>query len=628
MKAKRKSILPLALLVLLLPACLLTGGAGSPARFLYFPIIAVLSLYRPSRTVLCAGFTFTVFFPLLHLLPAAPAPSLPSLLAEISSFFLFALVGSHIADRIHQEQFRYDNAIATFSSLSNDLNHKNRNLQAALDALSEANRKLREFDRHKTEFLSNVSHELRTPLSSIRSYSEILLNYDDIDAGTQREFLQTINSESVRLARFVTDVLDLVRIESGKVEVSLAPVPPKDLLAESARIVRPMASDKGLALILEDVKGIPDVQGDKSQLIQVLVNLLNNAVKFTRQGEIRMGAALKGGMVEFFVSDTGEGIFPEEKEVIFEPFYRVAERALNRPQGSGLGLSISRSIVEFHGGTIRVESEIGKGSTFLFTVPVAPRMFPRIGAPGPVSHRDGGGASGQILILSSDMVARRFLRKKLEDIGYMTLGADTPGRALDIVTRIKPGLLVTEVPEDWNGFEALVRWAREAGVRMLLTTLHVQSGDEPSLAVHGYISKPFDKYEIASLLEPFRMRGGTIMIISAERDDARTLQVMLGDAGYGALLFDDASRAIQSCQASTPDGIIIGSYGKERLELVLSAIREFPRIREIPVFLVLESTLHRHVGTVTLNPSSSFAGDDGLYKLIGEIEAEYSKGIG
>lgn len=627
MTPRAQGWLSFALMILLLPLCLLTGGLASPLRFLYYPLVAILSLYNPPRNIICLGMTFAILFPVQYPIRPVARPDVVGLFAEVASFLLFAVVMSRVSLRVRQEGSRYENAIATFHSLSNDLNHKNMNLQTTLDALSEANRRLREFDRHKTEFISNVSHELRTPLSSIRSYSEILLNYDDIDPATQREFLQTINTESVRLTSFATEVLDLVRIESGKLEISIAPVRPAELLAEGERIIRPMALEKGLALVREEPSGLPDVQGDRNQLIQVLVNLLNNAVKFTEKGEIRLGARRSGEFVEFFVADTGEGIFPEEKDMIFEPFFRVAERALNRPKGSGLGLSISKSIVEFHGGRIRVESEIGKGSRFLFTVPVACNRIPALEEHDPDIRREAGVTCRQILVVSEDTVARRALRKKLEELGYTTLGADTPARALDIMTRMRPGLLVTEIPYDWDGFETMVRWARDAGVRVLFTTLHVQCGDEPNLAVHGYICRPFDRFQIASLLEPFHGRGGQMIIVSEDRDESRTLQVILGESGYGTALFDGAHQALRACGASVPDAIIIGSFHKELLEQIVTSFKEDNRTSGLPIFLVLETTLNKYVSTVTLNPSSRKAGADGLYRLIGEIETEYSKGV-
>jgi signal transduction histidine kinase/CheY-like chemotaxis protein len=628
MKKDIHSILLGSLIPFLLPVCLFTGGIQSPARFLYYPLIGLLSLYLSKRVLLGAGLAFTIFFPLLCI-PVPPVTvNPPALIAEIAAFFLAALVAGYCAQRIRRERFRYENAIATFESLGNELSHKNMNLQTALDALSDAHRKLQEFDRNKTEFLSNVSHELRTPLSSIQSYSEILMNYDDIEPETQKEFLHIINAESERLSGYVTGMLDLVRIESGNAGFSPCPVQPGELLRESAGIVRPMASEKGLSLVLRDADGVPDVRGDRNQLIQVLVNLLNNAVKFTHEGLITLGSRLSGGFVEFFVSDTGEGIFPEETELIFKPFCRIAEHAPGRPKGSGLGLSISKSIVEFHGGKIWVDSEVGKGSTFFFTVPVAVSGMtdaePMVSLP----QKEHIGLYKPILVVSSDTVSRRSLRKKLEDLGYMTLGADTPRRASDVVNSMRPGLIVSDVPGDWAGFADLVVCARNGGVRVLLTSLLVQHGDEPRLAVHGYLTKPFDKYEIVSLFEKCRVRGKMVLLLSSDGEESRTLQVLLGAAGFGATVYSDPPQAVQESEKSRPAAIIVGSYPRDRLEDILSGFKDNPRTWEIPVFLILGAQLDRYVTTVTLDGLSGTTGNEGLYKLVGEIETEYAKRVG
>ncbi|MDD2336543.1 MAG: ATP-binding protein [Geobacteraceae bacterium] len=622
----RASILYLSILTLL-PACLVSGGMESPVRFLFFPLMAFFSLYFPSRTLRGAGLAFTILFPLLYLF-SPPAPlHLTSDFAEIAAFFFCTLVVGFISKCIHQERVRYENAIATFHSLSEALTHKNMNLQTALDALSEAHKKLQDFDKTKTEFISNVSHELRTPLSSIRSYSEILLNYDDIDPETQREFLQTINGESVRMSAFATEVLDLIRIGSGKLGTTFSSMLPNELLSESERIIRPMAMEQGLQLILEKNDGLPEVSGEKNQLIQVLVNLLNNAVKFTRNGTIRLGANVKEGFVEFFVSDTGEGIFPEELELIFEPFARMGEHGMNRPKGSGLGLSISKGIVEFHGGRIWVESELGKGSIFYFTVPVAAKLVPGF------EHLDHGMQDPHlahykpILVVTYDTVSRRCLRKKLEEVGYHTLGADTPARARDIIETMRPGLIVTEIPEKWEELETMIRWARSAGIRILLTTLHIHAGDEPALAVHGYVSKPFDKYEIHSFLESYQVKGEPVMIVSPDRDESRTLQVILAAAGYESVLFYDGPLAVKNCNSSCPGAIFIGSFDKERLEELLTGIRSSPRTGSVPTFLILGAALNKYVKPVTMSPAGRKAESKSLYKLVGEIEKEYSKGL-
>ncbi|NMC74379.1 MAG: hypothetical protein GYA56_08510 [Geobacteraceae bacterium] len=628
MKRDDRSLLLSSLILALLPLCLVSGGIQSPVRFLYYPGIGLLSLYLSRRVLLGTGIAFAVFFPLLCI-PFPPGTvSLPALAAESAAFFLAALVAGYCAQRVRQERSRYENAIATFESLGNELSNKNMNLQTALDALSDAHRKLQEFDRNKTEFLSNVSHELRTPLSSIQSYSEILMNYDDIEPETQKEFLTIIHTESEKLSSYVTGMLDLVRIETGNTGFSPCPVQPGDVLRESFGIVRPMALEKGLSLELHDSEGIPDVRGDRNQLVQVLVNLLNNAVKFTHEGRISLGARLIGGFVEFFVSDTGEGVFPEETELIFKPFCRIAEHAPGRPKGSGLGLSISKGIVEFHGGKIWVDSQVGKGSTFFFTIPVA---VPETMDTAPALSVPASGHIGlykPILVVSSDTVSRRSLRKKLEDLGYLTLGADTPQRASHVLNSMRPGLIVSDVPVDWGGFSELVGCARAAGVRVLLASLFVQHGDEPHVAVHGYLTKPFDKYEIISLFEKCRVRAGTVLILSSDSVESRTLQVLLGAAGYESAVHADVLHAAQAAEKFRPTAIVLGTFRGSRLEDILSGFLEDPRIRRVPLFMLLGEPLDRYVTTVTLEGTNGTGGNEGLYKLVGEIEAEYAKRIG
>ncbi len=606
-----------------------TGGPDSPAWFLYFPLIFILSARLEPNILHGSGIAFTLLFPLSSFIAKGPVTNLPVFIAETSSFFLSSLAAGYISQKIQCEKRRYDNAISTFHGLNDALNHKNMNLQTALESLTEVYEKLRDYDGKRTKFLSNVSHELRTPLSSIRSYSEILLNYDDIDNDTGKEFIQIINMESERLSILVNEVLDLVRIESGKVELNISQVSPALLIEESVRVIKPMADDKGLTLNRQENGNIPDVHVDRNQIIQVLINLLNNAVKFTHEGSITLGVRQEtDGFLEFFVADTGEGIFPEEKEAIFDEFYRLADVTSNRPKGSGLGLSISKRIVEHHGGKIWVESELGKGSVFHFTVPTAagreeerPELAYTVVGHELKTYRP-------ILVISNDITIRRALRKKLEDLGYQTLGADTAERALQVTKGMNPGLIVMDVSDEWDDFFELLRWAKNSGIRILLVSLHIlKFGEDPRLSLHGYITRPFDKYQIMSMLEALDIRGGGIALVSPDKEESRTLQVLLGSSGYETILFNSAPPAIKSSAASPPEAVIIGSFPKSGVEEIVSSLKSDSRTANIPLFLILGTSLYRYVKTVTLDGPRKKTGNDGLYKLIGEIESSYDENM-
>lgn len=608
----------------LLPLCRYSGGVASPFTFFYFPLILLFSQFLSAYSLLCIGMAYALLFFLLFVRGVDNGPFVT---CELLAFVLAAAVSAFCSQRRQQVREWYDGAVTAFHSLSDNLNHKNMNLQTMLDALSSAHQALQEYDRRKTDFLSNVSHELRTPLASIRSYSEILQTYDDIDNDTSREFIQIINLESIRLTNMVNEVLDLMKVESGKIELNIIPLKPDQVLAESERIVKPLALDKGLTLYLRPCSGLPAIYGDRNQIIQVLVNLINNAVKFTQQGTIAMGAKTGDDCVEFFVADTGEGIFPEERELIFDEFYRISEASGNRPGGSGLGLSISKKIVEFHGGKIRVDSEPGRGSTFYFTIPLAPFDAPSATEGIPSTNILDTGQYRPILVLANDPSVRRSLRMKLEQLGYNTLGGDTVERALQVLQEKRPGLIVLDLADDDDDYGELFRKARNNNIKVLLVTLLVWNlGEAPRLTLHGYISKPFDKFQIITLFEELRIQRGVFVLVSGSQDEARGLQLLLSASGHTISIFSSVDPAVRACFNAPPDGIIIGAFDKGGIERIIREVKANSRTRDVPLFLILGSYQNRYVKAITMDRANDKSGSNSIYKLIAEIEATFAKG--
>jgi len=256
-------------------------------------------------------------------------------------------------------------------------------LEQANIALQEANRKLQELDKMKDTFLSTVSHELRTPLTSIKSFTEILLSYEEEDKETQREFLNIINEESDRLTKLIDDFLDISKIDSGRIRWENTELVITEIIKSATNATSALSTQKNLRVNVELEPNLPPVWGDKDRLVQVVTNLLSNAIKFTPEGgEIRVAAeVLKGSeagsvsdVMRVSVSDTGIGVAPEEQERIFEKFRQAGNTLTDKPKGTGLGLAICKEIVEHYGGKIWVESELGKGSTFYFTLPIVEKI--------------------------------------------------------------------------------------------------------------------------------------------------------------------------------------------------------------------------------------------------------------
>ncbi len=240
--------------------------------------------------------------------------------------------------------------------------------------IADKSQQLEAASQHKSEFLANMSHELRTPLNAIIGFSEVLLErmFGEVNE-KQTEYLRDILSSGQHLLSLINDILDLSKIEAGRMELAPAPFDLPLALENALTLVRERASRHGIALGLEVDPRVGEIVGDERKIKQVLLNLLSNAVKFTPEGgRIGLKAVLTDGSVEISVSDTGIGIAPQDQEAIFEEFRQVGGDDARKREGTGLGLTLAKKFIELHGGKIWVKSEVGKGSTFTFALPVRP----------------------------------------------------------------------------------------------------------------------------------------------------------------------------------------------------------------------------------------------------------------
>ncbi len=247
-----------------------------------------------------------------------------------------------------------------------------RELEKASAELKAANERLQELDKLKNEFISTVTHELRTPLTSVRALAEVLHHNPDIDPDQRREFSRIIVNESERLSRLINDVLDFQKIESGRVQWQISRLDLKKVIEDSVRAMHQVIKDKHIRLDLNLPADVPWISGDRDRLIQVMLNLISNAVKFCPEtgGAIAIGLSATADHLKIRVADNGIGISASDQQIIFKEFQQVKDAFRGRPMGTGLGLSITKRIVDFHQGSIWVESDLGKGSTFYFTLPL------------------------------------------------------------------------------------------------------------------------------------------------------------------------------------------------------------------------------------------------------------------
>jgi signal transduction histidine kinase len=246
------------------------------------------------------------------------------------------------------------------------------NLNRVSAELGRLNEQLEAADRHKSEFLANMSHELRTPLNAVIGFSEVLQDrmFGELN-DKQAEYVQDIHSSGRHLLSLINDILDLSKVEAGRMELELSSFHLPTALESALTLLRERATRHGIALGLEVDERLDEFVGDERKIRQVLLNLLSNAVKFTPEGgRVEVRAVLEDALVRVTVNDTGAGIAPEDQAKIFEAFSQVGNDQTRKHEGTGLGLTLTRRFVELHGGEISVESAVGKGSTFAFTLPV------------------------------------------------------------------------------------------------------------------------------------------------------------------------------------------------------------------------------------------------------------------
>jgi signal transduction histidine kinase len=278
-----------------------------------------------------------------------------------------------VASVVEEESLGLDDVMRILDEAS-QLRAYSHRLEQVTDELKRANEQLKSLDRLKDDFMSSVTHELRTPLTSIRALAEVMRDDADMPAEQRQEFLGIVVAETERLSRLVNQVLDMAKIESGHAEWHNTDIDLRALLTQAVHTTEAMFRERGASVVLQLPQTLPTLRADADRLTQVLLNLLSNAAKFVPRGsgrvELRLDADADGVTVS--VQDNGAGVPAEQRALIFEKF-RQGGDALNRPQGTGLGLPISRQIVEHFGGRMGLRDDTEQGACFYFTLPWRPK---------------------------------------------------------------------------------------------------------------------------------------------------------------------------------------------------------------------------------------------------------------
>lgn len=448
-------------------------------------------------------------------------------------------------------------------------------------------------DAAKSSFLSTVSHELRTPLTSVLGFAKIirrrlderlfpLIPEDDRKVQQAKrqviENLDVVVSEGERLTKLIDDVLDLAKIEAGKFTWNMGSVSMKDVIDRAVAATASLFEAKKLKLIRNVDPDLPTITGDQDRLIQVVINLISNAVKFTDAGSITCSAHRQLAELVVSVKDSGIGIAPADQPKVFEKFKQVGDTLTDKPKGTGLGLPICKEIVEYHGGRIWVESEPSQGSAFSFTLPIIEQSA----RPEPLPLRRSidieslvrqlkervathEARDKSVLVVDDDSNIRSLLQQELTEAGYTVRLAEDGRKALTLIREETPGLVILDVmmPE-MNGFDvAAVLKNDPATMDIPIIILSILEDKERGfrLGVDRYLTKPIDTvslfHEVDTLLDQGKSRK-KVMVVDEDASTIRTLTDALETRGY-QVVESKGSELVSSAVLSKPDIIILNS---------------------------------------------------------------------
>jgi len=455
---------------------------------------------------------------------------------------------------------------------------------------------LAQIDEMKSEFISIVSHELRTPLTAIKGFTDLILEGEVGEiTEQQREFLGIVQSNSDRLVALINDMLDISRIESGRISLNPEDVEIHGAVEQAIAALRPLVEDKGLQVQTELVEEPSTIVADRARLQQILTNLISNACKYTPPGGwVTVRSESLDGQIAISVSDTGIGIPPEALPHIFSKFYRVDQPQTRDIGGTGLGLAITKSLVEMHGGRIAIASRTGVGTTVRFTLPTTGPS----GSTASGGTMDGIRRSGLVLIVSSNIEERERWEIAIRDVpaDVVVARGTSAAAAVGEAELHRPSVIVVrdDTSSQPNLDELLEELRANADLRPTPIVVVTSNSTTPSIddgVVLNATSSPEDVAAAVSSLLPEstegRPRRGRVLLAEDDVDIANWLRRVLVRSGFEVVLVRDGLAAIVRAVEILPDAIILDvNMPKMGAAEVLPQLRGNPGTREIPVVVV------------------------------------------
>ena len=539
-----------------------------------------------------------------------------------------------VNEMLDQIQQRDAALLLAHDELEHRVQERTTQLELANKELELKNREVERATKLKSQFLASMSHELRTPLNAIIGFSDLLAAHT---AGSltdkQGRFIGHVRNGAHHLLQLINDILDLSKIEAGQLELRCEDFRADEALPEVLSMIRPLAMGKNIQVELSVTENL-SIFADRVRFKQILYNLLSNAVKFTgKGGRVEIDCQPCGNLVSISVKDSGVGIRPEDHAAVFEEFRQLKAGAEATHEGTGLGLAITKRLVERQGGTISLESAVGQGSRFTFTLRpgsnLAGIVTPVQIASSANSVLKGGSSKPLVLIVDDELSARELLASYLSS-EYRIAMAQSGAEAMEKIRQLRPDAVTLDVlMEKGDGFETLVALRKEAEtatIPVIILSIVDQKNVGFALGATDYLIKPILKSELlATMHKHLAPRAEDDSVVLLVDDDPKTLELLedtLGSAGYETQSVRSGARALEVLSSKIVSAVLLDLLmpGMDGFQ-VIAHIRQQPTLRELPIFVMTAKTLSEQEIAILGRETQAFFPKGGPWQqqLISEI---------
>ena len=493
-------------------------------------------------------------------------------------------------------------------NLSLAVEQRTAQLAESMKAAQQATLQAEEANTTKSKFLANMSHELRTPLNAIIGYSEMLIEeISDRGAPGLVPDVQKIHGAGKHLLGLINNILDLSKVEAGKIELFLETFAIAPLLGEVTDTLSPLVAKNHNALVISCPANIGSMRADVTKLRQSLFNLLSNASKFTENGTITLAVERReAGWVTFSVSDTGIGMTPAQQQKLFQPFMQADASTTRKYGGTGLGLVITQQFCEMMGGSIQAESQTGQGTTFTIRLPapgqdlrselLSQAIQSETYAGSAVTMASTIGVS-TILVIDDDPAVRDIMQRFLTREGFDVITSMSGQEGLRLAREQSPDMILLDVRmPNLNGWEVLSRLKSDpdlANIPVIMVTVEEDQSLGCALGAVDYLLKPIDYDRLLTLLQPYRLNSTpSVLVVEDNPDNREMLSRQLAKVGWRVLEAENGLEALKLMQRDRPSIILLDLMMPEMNGFeFIQALRQNPKWRSLPVIVLTAKDL-------------------------------------